>query len=135
MRSTIVTLAAGIALAGCSREGKTYSADCATPLSHWGTEKDGVGHLVTVMSVFLMSDGTTLWNSDAVSDTKLRHLMKEASTLKPIPQIVLQVSPAAACRRVDEVRAIMNSASMCRGEYSRCSEGWKPEEWPITGGP
>lgn len=61
--------------------------------------------------------------------------MIEASSLNPVPQVVLEVSPSALCERVREVRSIMDSAPMCKGPHSRCSEGWNPKEWPTVGGP
>ena len=135
LRSLIILLMAGAALSGCERAPRTYAAACAAPLPNWKTEKDGVGHLLPLMSVFLASDGTVLWNKVAVSNEKLRSYMFEASGLNPVPQIVLEVSPAASCQRVSEVRSIMNGAPMCRAQYSRCSEGWNPNEWPMFGGP
>ncbi|WP_207148983.1 hypothetical protein, partial [Listeria monocytogenes] len=83
-------------------------------MSNWKTEKDGVGHLVPLMSVFLTSDGTVIWNKTAISNKKLHSYMVEASGLNPVPQIVLEVSPAASCQRVSEVRSIMDSAPMCK---------------------
>ena len=129
------TLMLAASLLGCDRAPQTYSAGCATPLPNWKAEKDGIGHLVPIMSVFLTTDGSVLWNRVAVSNDKLRFNMSKASTLNPLPQIVLQVSPSASCSRVDEVRSIMSIAPICKGPYSRCSEGWKPEEWPMFGGP
>ena len=124
-----------MALSGCNQTPKTYSAACAVPLPGWGTEKNGIGHLLPVMSVFLASDGTVLWNKATTSNEKLRSYVNEASGLNPVPQIVLEVSPAASCDRVREVRLIMDSAPMCKGPHSRCSEGWNPKEWPMFGGP
>lgn len=128
-------LALAASLLGCERAPQTYSAACSTALPDWKTEKNGIGHLLPVMSVFLTTDGSVLWSKVAISDDKLRSYMNEASGLNPVPQIVLQVSPSASCRRVSEVRSIMNTAPMCKGPSSRCSEGWKPEEWPMLGGP
>lgn len=128
-------LALSAILSGCNQAPPTYSAACATPLPNWKTEKDGVGHLLVVVPVFLATDGSVLWNKAAISDDKLRSYMRKASGMFPMPQIVLQVSPSASCRRVREVRSSMDAAPMCKGPYSRCSEGWKLEEWPMLGGP
>lgn len=128
-------LVSALALTGCDRTPKTYSAACATPLKDWGTEKNGIGHLLPVMPVFLATDGSVLWNKVAISNVQLRKYMNEASSLNPVPQIVLEVSPSALCERVREVRSIMDSAPMCKGPYSRCSEGWNSKEWPMVGGP
>ena len=132
---TIAALAPGLALAACGQAPDTYSAACAVPLSHWGTEKDGVGHHLPIISVFVASDGTVLWNKEAISNAELRAYMDQASGLNPIPQVILQVSPSASCARVEELRGIMDAAPMCRGPYPRCSEGWKPDEWPLAGLP
>lgn len=129
------SLALAAVLSGCNQAAPTYSAACATPLPNWKTEKDGVGHLLPIMPVFLVTDGSVLWSKVALSNDKLRSSMREASAMNPVPQIVLQVSPSASCRRVREVRSIMDAAAMCKGPQSRCSEGWKPEEWPVLGGP
>ncbi len=135
MRSLIILVIIGTTLTGCERTPRTYAAACAVPLPNWKTEKDGVGHLVPLMSVFLASDGTVIWNKTAVSNEKLHSYMIEVSGLNPVPQIVLEVSPAAPCKRVTEVRSIMDSAPMCKAKYSQCSEGWNPKEWPMFGGP
>ena len=87
------------------------------------------------MPVYVGSDGTVLWNKGAISDVQLRKYMDEVSRLNPVPQVVLEVSPSASCDRVTAIRAIMDAAPMCKGPYSRCSEGWNWKEWPITGGP
>lgn len=128
-------LTVGLAISGCDRAPDTYSAACATPLRNWGTEKDGVGHLLPIMPVFLTTDGSVLWNKVAISNARLRSYMYKASDLNPVPQVILEVSPSASCQRVQEVRTIMDAAPMCKGPYSRCSEGWNPEEWPMVGGP
>jgi hypothetical protein len=122
-------------LSGCNQASPTYSAGCATPLPNWRTEKDGVGHLLTIRPVFLVTDGSVLWDKVALSNDELRSYMSEASAQNPEPQIVLQVSPSAPCNRVREVRSIMDAAPICKEPHSRCSEGWKPEEWPMFGGP
>ena len=129
------TLALAASLLGCDRAPQTYSAGCSDPLENWKTEKDGIAHLVPIMSVFLATDGSILWNRVSVSNDKLQAYMNRASALSPLPQIVLQVSPSASCRRVHQVRFIMDAAPICKRPYSRCSEGWKPEEWPMFGGP
>ena len=132
---TLLIFAVPLALLGCSRSPETYSAACATPPPNWGTEKNGIGHLLPVMSVLLATDGTVLWNRIAISEKKLQSYMNEASNLNPVPQIVLEVSPAAQCQKVHEVRSIMDQAPMCKEPHSRCSEGWRPKEWPMYGGP
>jgi hypothetical protein len=128
-------LALGLTLSGCHRTPETYSAACATPLNHWSTEKDGIGHLLEIMPVFIVTDGTALWNKTAISNAQLRAYMNQASDLNPVPQVILEVSPSASCQRVREVRAIMDAAPMCKGPHSRCSEGWNPNQWPMVGGP
>lgn len=135
IRSLMILFTMGMTLSGCERTPRTYAAACAVPLSNWKTEKDGVGHLMQLMPVFLASDGTVIWDKVAISNEKLHSYMIEVSALNPVPQIVLEVSPAASCERVGEVRSIMNSAPMCKGQYSHCSEGWNPKEWPMFGGP
>jgi hypothetical protein len=124
-----------LTLAGCDKGRRTYSANCSIPLAHWGTEKDGTGHLMVVLPVLIGSDGSILWNSERISDAKLRSLMSKASELNPQPQIVLEVSPSAECKRVEEVRQIMDKAPICKGRYSLCSEGWNWKQWPEVGGP
>lgn len=135
LRSLAILCTLGATLSACDKAPGTYAAACATPLPNWKTEKDGVGHLTVLMSVYLGSDGTLLWNKNAISNEKLRFYMMEVSGLNPRPQIVLEVSPAASCHRVNEVRFIMNSAPLCKANYSLCSEGWNPKEWPMLGGP
>lgn len=130
-----LTVAVSLTLLGCDRAPKTYSAACATPLPHWGTEKDGIGHLLTVLPVFLASDGYIIWNKAVISKDRLRAYMSEASGLNPLPQIVLEVSPSTSCARVHEVRSIMDEAPICKAAHHRCSEGWNPNEWPLVGGP
>jgi len=128
-------LASVLAVTACSQPPETYSAACATPLSHWGTESDGIGHLLPIFPVYVGSDGSVLWNKLALSNDQLRSYMVETSNLNPVPQMILQVSPSASCARVEEVRKIMDAAPMCKGPSSRCSEGWKPDEWRMFGGP
>lgn len=137
MSCTPLTCALALAaiLSACNQASPTYSAACATPLPNWKTEKDGIGHLLPIMPVFLVTDGSVLWNKVALSNDKLRSYMSDASALNPAPQIVLQVSPSTSCHRVREVRLIMDAAPLCKKPQSRCSEGWKPEEWPMLGGP
>ena len=128
-------LAALLAATGCQKMPETYSAACSTPLPNWGTERNGIGHLLPVMPVYVGSDGSILWNQDIISDTQLRTYMKRVSALSPVPQVVLEVSPSASCSRVKVIRAIMAAAPICKGQYSRCSEGWNWKQWPVLGGP
>lgn len=121
-------------VSGCDRAPKTYAAGCSTPLAHWGREKDGIGHLRAVQPVYIGSDGSVLWNKAVITDTTLRRYMSQMSILSPEPQAVLDVSPAAACDRVEAVRAIMDAAPMCKGPHSLCSEGWNWRQWPELGG-
>lgn len=120
---------------GCERAPMTYAANCATPLPRWGREKDGVGHLRIVQPVYVGSDGSILWNKVAISSTTLRRYMTQMSSMNPEPQMVLDVSPAAACSRVEAIRAIMNASPLCRGAHSLCSEGANWRQWPELGGP
>jgi hypothetical protein len=137
MRTTALSLTFALVtpLVGCNKAPQTYSAACSTPLRNWTTERNGIGHLLPVMPVYVGSDGTVLWSKDAISDAQLRKYMVAASELNPVPQVVLEVSPSAQCDRVKAIRAIMDAAPMCKGPYSRCSEGWNWQEWPTTGGP
>ena len=131
----LLSSALALAVAGCNKPPHTYSAACSTPLDNWTTEKDGIGHLLPVMPVYVGSDGTVLWGKTAISDVQLHTYMLETSQLNPAPQVVLEVSPSAHCDRVASVRRIMDAAPMCTGPYSRCSEGWNWKQWPETGGP
>ena len=88
-----------------------------------------------VQPVLIGSDGSILWNDVVISDAKLRNYMAKVSEFNPEPHIVLEVSPSAACGRVNEVRKIMNDAPICSRRYPLCSEGWNWKQWPETGGP
>ena len=133
VRLLILTLA--LCLIGCRKSPDTYSAACSIPLSHWKTEKDGVGHLLPVVPVYVGTDGTVLMNKEAIPDSQLSTYMDQAIRMNPVPLYILEVSPSAACARVRKVRAIMDASPMCKGPYSHCSEGWNWRQWPVTGGP
>lgn len=133
-RAAPVLLLAALA-AGCSQQPRTYAANCSTPLAHWGREKNGIGHLRTVQPIYIASDGSILWNQEAISDATLRRYMAQMSVMNPEPQAILDVAPAAACDRVEMVRTIMDAAPLCRGPHGLCSEGWNWKQWPELGGP
>ena len=118
---------------GCDRTPTTYAANCSTPLSQWGRERNGFGDLRMVQPVYVGSDGSILWNKALISDATLGRYMSRTSVMNPEPQAVLDISPAAACDRVKAVRAIMDAAPMCRGPHSLCSEGWAWQQWPGLG--
>jgi len=88
-----------------------------------------------VQPVYIGSDGSIIWNKTIISDAMLRRYMLEMSTENPTPQAVLEVSPAADCKRVRAVRAVMDASPMCKGQQSLCSEGWGWRQWPELGGP
>ena len=113
----------------------SYDKDCAVPLKGWLTSKDGIGHLRVIFPVILDEAGNVVWNGEVASDEKLREYMQLWSGLTPQPQIILEVSSNAPCHRVKVVRDIMDSAPICRGEYSYCSEGRNWNEWEEVGGP
>ncbi len=121
--------------AACDQSPKTYSANCSTPLPHWGREKDGTGHLLPVIPVFIGSDGSILYTGRVISTTTLREYMLSVSNFVPEPQIILEVSPSASCDRVSVIRKIMNDAPICKEDRSHCSEGWNYKQWPEYGGP
>lgn len=132
------TLAGAVALAlvgGCERREATYAAGCATPPGHWGTEKGGIGHLRVPQPIYLMTDGSVIWNRAPISDDVLYRYMHQMSGMSPEPHAVLVVSPAAPCDRVAAVRAIMSAAELCQGPHPLCSEGWNWQQWPIAGKP
>lgn len=138
MRFTPVLLLvalAGLSTSGCNPPPETYAANCSTPLKNWGREKDGIGHLRMVQPIYLATDGSILWNSEVISDAMLKRYMAKVSVLNPEPQIVLDVAPAATCNRVEAVRAILDAAPLCKGQYPLCSEGWNWRQWPEVGGP
>ena len=120
---------------GCDQAPTTYAASCSIPPTHWGREKDGVGHMRVVQPVYIGSDGSILWNKAIISDATLRSYMFQMSTMNPEPQAVLVVSPAAECKRVGAVRSIMDASPMCKGPHSLCSEGWNWRAWPELGEP
>ena len=125
-----ILLFAGIFTVGCSQSPQTYAANCATPLKHWRTEKDGIGHQRFVQPVYLASDGSIMWNEGIISDAVLTRYMAKMSAMNPEPQVILEVAPAAQCNRVEAVRNIMNAAPICKGLHSLCSEGWNWQRWP-----
>lgn len=125
----------GLLVGACDRTHPTYAAACSIPPTHWGREKDGIGHLRAVQPVYLGSDGSILWNKAIISDDTLRRYMSQVSDMNPEPQPILDVSPAAPCDRVIAVRTIMDAAPICKGPHSLCSEGWNWRQWPEAGGP
>lgn len=129
----ILVTALAAAAMGNSKEPPNYAAACSTPLKDWGTEKDGIRHLLVPLPVYVRSDGSVLWNKVAISDAQLRQYMDEVSGMNPVPQIILEFSPSVPCRRVAAIRAIMDAAPACKERY--CSEGRNWKRWPITGGP
>lgn len=126
---------ASLVTTGCDRGSENYASSCSTPRKHWGREKDGIGHLRTVQPIYIASDGSTLWNKAVISDATLLRYMALMGNMNPEPQAVLEVAPAAACGRVEAVRAIMDTAPLCKGPHSLCSEGWNWRQWPELGGP
>lgn len=131
-----MTGAVSLALVGgCKQREATYAAECATPLANWGREKDGVGHLRVPQPIYLMTDGSVIWNKAPISDAVLSRYMRQMSSMNPDPHAVLVVSPAARCDRVAKVRAIMAVAELCKGPHPLCSEGWNWQQWPVAGGP
>ena len=79
MRSLwVFTGAVALALVGgCQQREPTYAADCATPPAHWGTEKGGIGHLRAPQPIYLMSDGSVIWNKAPISDAILARYMHQ----------------------------------------------------------
>lgn len=130
----LIALALFLATLGCEKAPGTYAANCATPPENWGREKDGIGHLRTVQPIDVASDGSVIWNANLISDATLRRYMLRMSAMNPEPQVVLNVSPAAACDRVRAIRAIMDAAPICKEPHSLCSEGWNWKRWPESSG-
>ena len=118
------------ATAGCQADSEHYAARCSLPLEGWGREADGLYELRPVMPVQLASDGSLLWDRVSISDDTLREHLFEASRMSVPPQIILEVAPSADCRRVSDVRAIMDQSPVCK--EGGCSEGWRHETWPLS---
>ena len=116
-RTALALILCGLAQ-GCQAGPETYAADCATPPSHWGREKDGIGHLRDVQPIYIGGDGSILFNNDAITDETLGRNMMKMSAWKPEPQVVLDVAPSASCERVEKVRAIMDASPLCKGSPS-----------------
>ncbi len=132
-------IVAALALGACGKADEEkavdglYLANCAKPMDGWGTEVDGVGHLMIVVSGALSPDGHVRFNRKSVTDRELAETLAEVSRLNPLPQLVLEVDPLTPCSRVKEVRSLMERSPIC--EQGLCSEGRDPEDWEIKGGP
>lgn len=136
---TIILLILILLLVGCHRRSANYSAECATPLSHWGTAEDGIGHLRPVIVISIDSRGRAkrVFKSyeTHVSDAEIREFMAWANTANPQPHLVLEAVPSAPCSQVTVIRGLMDAAPICRGPHSLCSEGNNWKNWPLVGGP
>ena len=127
-----MAMAFGLA-GGCSQPPQNYANSCSMPLAHWGREKGGLGHMAIPQPIYVGSDGSILWNRTLIDERQLRDYMHQMSELNPIPQAILEVAPTAPCSRVIAVRNAMDSAAMCKGPYSHCSEGWQWRQWQEKG--
>jgi hypothetical protein len=137
--ATALLLLVTVPLRGCDRTPRLYDAACAVPLSHWGTGKDGIGHLRPVMVISVDQNGAAKWAfrsyETVMSDEKIRRFMSWADEANPQPQIVLDASPSAPCERVETIRRKMDASPICKGPHSLCSEGRNWKDWPLVGGP
>lgn len=131
MKTRLKTLVLSIflGLTGCSGTPRTYELNCAQPPKHWGTEKNGIGHLRLVNAVKLDNLGRLSWNKKPISDEQLSKFSLQSGALNPEPQLILEAAERAPCERVEKIRRILNTAPICQGEYPLCSEGRNWRDW------
>lgn len=123
LRPVLTALSLVIVSSGCTPSSDTYAQNCATPLPHWKTKKDGIGHMQPVIPVMIAADGSITWFEERISSNQLNKYMHMTTGLEPPPRIILDVADDAPCLTVQRVRGIMDRAPICRGEWPECSEG------------
>ena len=121
-------------LIGCGQSDKTYDAFCAASPPGFRTPSEGLDHLRPYLSIQVNSGGLLTWAGTPITDDQLASYVHQAGNLNPQPQLVLEVASKAPCVRVERVREILLSSSICKG-VRLCSEGRNPKNWRITGGP
>jgi len=122
-------LLASLMLTACGEASRTYDADCSTPPAIFGLPKDGVGHELRTLSIQVHRAGALTWGGRAVTDEQMSNFAHEVGEFVVPPLLVLEVDPLASCARVEEVRAILMAAPICK-TYHWCSEGRDPKSWP-----
>ena len=125
-------------LAGCTDEPGTYDAACSVPRPGWRLPKDGIGHLIPVFVVKIHSDGevssaihTTRQNpnkGERIDDAGLSRRLADTVDYEPPVHIILDVAATAPCKRVKQVRNVMERSGVCP---QHCSEGRNWETWPF----
>ena len=115
-------LVAGSLLASCNSTPPTYPGKCEERLSGWQGPDRGIGHLAIWNVVRVSKGGSISWNRKPIGDETLVEFLRKVSTDEPRPQIILTIEPGADCSRVNNVRALMNSAPICSTDRA-CGEG------------
>jgi hypothetical protein len=128
-----VVILGALITSGCAKSPETYDLHCSTPLEHWHTEKEGIGHLRHVMLIKMDAAGAVIWDNNKISDSELLKRMQDVNRFHPLPQMILDVNSVAPCDRVRVVRKIMDSLPICSEGYSSCSEGRGSENWDEIG--
>jgi hypothetical protein len=121
--------------AGCRENKQTYDAGCSNHPTHFGTAKDGIGHLLPYVRVEVDASGGIKWAGTAISEDQLQSFARAANSLDTVPQLIVDPAPLAPCERVKRVRAILLASPICQRGHFACSEGRDPKNWPVVGGP
>ena len=121
MKSSLGLATVALVLLGaCTPQARRYQADCSSPLKHWRFPA-GRGFVVA-NQITIDRRGVIRWNAQRLTSAKLTALSRLSSELNPPPLLLLNVDPMAPCDTVDQVRAAMDSALICKSD-ELCGEG------------
>jgi hypothetical protein len=115
------------ALTGCSsspeQAGKTALAQaCSPPRDYWQRPHNFVGLSPPRIDVGLDRHGSIFWNGNRVSAAQFESYLALAQTMRPQPDVFLDVETGVSCQALEAVRDEMDRGLRCR-EDRICAEG------------
>ncbi|MFL9839939.1 hypothetical protein ABS767_03090 [Sphingomonas sp. ST-64] len=132
IRPTI--LLASIMVAACAPAEPPRA--CTPPRASWG-EPHPHGLMAASVVVTLDRNDKTYWMGKPASAAKITEYLRTAYQLSPQPPVQFEVEMGASCKRLDELRSLIEREYRCGGD-GHCDEGSRtignlqPSKGPVT---
>lgn len=107
-------------LAGCGNQ-KTYAEGCAAPPEGWITPRQGRGDLSSLNVIDVPQADRIEWNGTPISQSMLDDLLKQTSSLSPLPVTHIRFGSSVDCATVERLRKVVSNNLDCA--HGLCAEG------------
>lgn len=120
MKIAAVFVSLAFLLAGCGNA-RTYAEGCAAPPDDWITPQQGRSTLSVLNVIDVPQSDRIEWNGKPIPQSTFNDLLKQTSSLNPLPVTHIRFGSNVDCATVERLRRMVSNNLDC--SYGRCAEG------------